>query len=97
MQVSLIVCAVFALHNLIAFARTGLDKRAAGRGGRRMPEKTIVLLALAGAGPGVLAAFYLFRHKTKHRSLLAAAWIGAVLSSVALVLLCILCGRLFPG
>lgn len=43
------------------------DKRAAKRAGhRRVPEKTLLALALAGGAGGLWAGMYAFRHKTRH-------------------------------
>lgn len=36
-----------------------------------LSEKAIQWYAVAGGGPGILAGAYIFRHKTKHRVLLA--------------------------
>lgn len=56
---------LFNLSGLLLMAR---DKTQARRGGRRIPEKTLFLLAAAGGSAGVLAGIWLFRHKTRHRS-----------------------------
>lgn len=74
-QADLVLVAVMSLAGLAAM---GLDKSIA-RGNedrvrrgkkprRRIPEKTLFLLATLGGSPGVLAGMYLFRHKTKHKS-----------------------------
>ena len=55
-----------ALVNLIAFAVYGADKRRAKKDKRRVPEKTLFLLALIGGSVGALAGMYTFRHKTRH-------------------------------
>ncbi|MBE6918580.1 MAG: DUF1294 domain-containing protein [Ruminococcaceae bacterium] len=55
-----------ALVNVIAFAVYGADKRRAKKDKRRVPEKTIFLLALIGGSVGALAGMYTFRHKTRH-------------------------------
>ena len=55
-----------ALVNLIAFAVYGADKRRAKKDKRRVPEKTLFLLAFIGGSVGALAGMYTFRHKTKH-------------------------------
>jgi uncharacterized membrane protein YsdA (DUF1294 family) len=44
-----------------------LDKRRARRGVRRLSEKSLHLLELAGGWPGTLAAGHLIRHKTLDR------------------------------
>lgn len=52
--------------NVLAFLLMGWDKRQARRGGRRMPEKWVFLLALLGGTPGAMLGMYAFRHKTRH-------------------------------
>jgi uncharacterized membrane protein YsdA (DUF1294 family) len=80
---------IYAVMSLITFTYYGLDKRRAGRGGWRIPEKTLHLLELLGGWPGALLAQSLFRHKRSKASYMlvfwlivalhAAAWIGAYL------------------
>ena len=45
--------------NLLAFTVYGADKR-------RVPEKTLFLLAIIGGSVGAWAGMYTFRHKTRH-------------------------------
>ena len=54
--------------NLTSFLIMVLDKQCARRGTRRVPEKTLFLLAWLGGATGVYLAMKLARHKTKHRS-----------------------------
>jgi len=42
------------------------DKRCAGKDARRVPERTLFLVALFGGSLGCWAGMYLFRHKTQH-------------------------------
>ena len=55
-----------AAVNVIAFVVYGADKRRAKKERRRVPEKTLFLLALIGGSVGAWAGMYTFRHKTRH-------------------------------
>ncbi len=56
------------LLSLLLFTVMGADKGRARRGKRRVPEKTLFLLALLGGAPGGTLGMRVFRHKTRHRS-----------------------------
>lgn len=53
--------------NLLTFAAMGWDKWKARRKGRRIPERTLFLLAFFGGSLGGLAGMAVFRHKTRHK------------------------------
>lgn len=53
------------LINIAAYAVFGWDKHKARRGGWRIPEKTLLLLALAGGSIGAWIGMKVFRHKTR--------------------------------
>lgn len=55
-----------AAVNLLAFTVYGADKRRAKKDKRRVPEKTLFLLAIIGGSVGAWAGMYTFRHKTRH-------------------------------
>ena len=42
-----------------------IDKRKAKYGRWRIPEKTLLIIALLGGSVGTIAGMYLFRHKTQ--------------------------------
>src|SRR4051812_9186491 len=87
--------AVLAYLGLVAvmsgacFVAYGLDKRRATRGGRRVPERTLHLLAFLGGWPGALLGRRQFRHKTKKVPFRIVFWavvvlhVGAVAYAVA--------------
>ena len=52
--------------NLFGFLIMWWDKRCAQKGARRVPERTLFLVALCGGTVGSLGGMYLFRHKTQH-------------------------------
>jgi uncharacterized membrane protein YsdA (DUF1294 family) len=58
-----------AVFNLAAFAAQGLDKRRSIRSPHsRLRERTLLLLGLPLAAPGMLYGMARFRHKTRKRS-----------------------------
>ena len=53
--------------NVLTFLLYGIDKWKARRGKWRIPEDTLIWLAIAGGSIGALLGMYLFRHKTQHK------------------------------
>ena len=51
--------------NLIGLLIMYADKRKAKYGRWRIPEKTLLLVAMLGGSNGTIAGMYLFRHKTQ--------------------------------
>lgn len=64
MQYTYIIVPIIII-NVITFLVYGEDKRRARRNKWRIPEKTLILLALLGGAPGALAGMQVFRHKTR--------------------------------
>lgn len=64
----LLLGGLLLLLNVGAVLVMGWDKFQAQRQGRRVPERTLFLLALGGGSVGCLAGMYGFRHKTQHAS-----------------------------
>ena len=53
--------------NILAFAVYGWDKmRSKVQGARRVPEKTLFLLAILGGSVGAIAGMRVWHHKTRH-------------------------------
>lgn len=77
-----------ALINLTAFILYGADKKKAKRGQWRIPEKTLLGVAVIGGSAGAILGMFLFRHKTKH-------WYFAVFFPLLLVAQAALIGYLF--
>jgi len=65
--------------SLASFIAYGVDKRRATTGGRRVPERTLHLLAFLGGWPGAVLGRRRFRHKTRKVPFLVAFWAVAVL------------------
>jgi len=54
--------------NVVTAVVYAWDKIQARRGNRRIPERTLFLLNLAGGFIGAWIVFFGMRHKTRHRS-----------------------------
>ena len=78
-RVSVVVAYVLGF-GLITFLTYGYDKLQAIRGGRRVPERTLLMLALIGGALGGWAGMLIWRHKTNH----ASFWIAQVIGTMAI-------------
>ena len=78
--------AVLGLMNLITFFTYAYDKHIArqNKGKRRVPERTLLLLAFCGGCIGAAFGMFLCRHKTKHTRFLILVplsvllWVAAI-------------------
>ena len=70
--------------NSITFFVYMVDKLNAKKKLRRVSEKNLILLAVAGGSAGALFAMYLLRHKTKHLSFTVSVPIILILQAVCL-------------
>lgn len=66
MTITYFVLAVLSCINIVAFAMYGIDKYRARKQQHRIPEATLLGIALAGGALGAWIAMYVFRHKTRH-------------------------------
>lgn len=69
----------YACVSLVCFTAYALDKRAARTGRRRTPERTLLLLGLAGGWPGAFVAQRWLRHKSSKRAFQMKFWLTVVL------------------
>lgn len=61
-----IFLAYFVIINVIAFIMYGVDKQKARKHQFRIPEKTLIGIAVLGGSLGAWFGMQVFRHKTKH-------------------------------
>ena len=85
--------AALGVMNLVTFIVYAADKRIAqkNKGGRRVPERTLILLAFCGGCIGALLGMYLCRHKTKHTKFLILVPLAALLWVAAFVIFVLFC------
>lgn len=80
MRLWLIVLALDVLvMSTVTFLHYAWDKRRAGRGGWRVPEHRLHLLALFGGWPGALIGRRLLRHKSRKTRFRVVFWLTVVL------------------
>jgi uncharacterized membrane protein YsdA (DUF1294 family) len=80
-----IVGLAYALASIVCFAAYALDKAAAGSRARRTPERTLLLLGLAGGWPGAVLAQQWLRHKSVKPSFRVRFWCTVVLNAGSFV------------
>lgn len=73
--------------NGLLFVLMGIDKSKAKKHRWRIPEKTLLLLGVAGGGFGGLMGQKVFRHKTRKPVFYVIFIIGILLAAVAVFLL----------
>jgi uncharacterized membrane protein YsdA (DUF1294 family) len=78
-DVSMVVAYILGF-GLITFLTYGYDKLQAIRGGRRVLEPALLILALIGGALGGWAGMLIWRHKTNH----ASFWIAQVIGTIAI-------------
>ena len=61
-----VLTAYLVLVNAAALALMLVDKQKARRGVWRIPEATLLGIAVFGGSIGAIIGMYLFRHKTRH-------------------------------
>lgn len=80
-----LVLAWLVVVNVATAAAYAYDKMAAPRGGRRVRERTLWILCLAGGVGGAWLVFFGMRHKTLHRSFWVVQSVATVLWAGILV------------
>jgi uncharacterized membrane protein YsdA (DUF1294 family) len=78
----------YGVASVVCFIVYALDKSAAIAQRRRIPERTLLLLGLAGGWPGGWIAQRWLRHKTAKTSFQIAFWLSAALNVAAVGWLC---------
>lgn len=74
--------------NVIGFLSMFIDKQKAKRGNWRIPEKTLVTIALLGGSIGGLLGMHIFRHKT-HKPRFSIGFPVILVVQILLVFYCI--------
>lgn len=72
--------------NLLALIASGWDKLAAIRRRRRVPENTLMLLAVLLGGPGLYLSFFLFHHKVRKKKFMVGVPLIMAAQALAYVL-----------
>ena len=78
------VAALYLFFSVIAFFNYARDKSAARSGQRRITERRLLIIGLAGGWPGALLAQQTLRHKTAKRSFQLQFWVSVVVNLLAL-------------
>lgn len=79
------LAALYGFASLACFIAYALDKTAARQARHRTPERTLLLLGLAGGWPGGLLAQQLLRHKSSKPSFQLKFWCTVALNGAAVL------------
>ncbi|MDN7132603.1 DUF1294 domain-containing protein [Halomonas sp. MC140] len=79
------IAALYAVVSVITYITYVVDKKAAIKNRRRVSEKSLHLLALAGGWPGALLAQQRWRHKTQKASFRVVFWLTVIVNLACLV------------
>lgn len=66
-KIQIMIAIYLILVNLTAFIMYGLDKQKAVRHKWRLPERTLIGIAVFGGSLGALIGMKVFHHKTRHK------------------------------
>lgn len=83
----LLLVALYITASLVCLLLYALDKKAAQAGRRRISERTLLLVGLAGGWPGALLAQQWFRHKSSKRAFLLKFWATVLINIVVVACL----------
>lgn len=61
------IIGAFIVLNIITFLTFGLDKLKAKKGKWRIPESTLLIMAIIGGSIGAYLGMKVWRHKTMHK------------------------------
>jgi len=94
-ELPVLIPAIYLVASAATFLAYVIDKSAAQNGRRRISEKTLHLLALAGGWPGALIAQQTERHKTQKASFRVVFWLTVFLNCATFVWLHTADGRAY--
>ncbi|MGP3500962.1 DUF1294 domain-containing protein, partial [Salmonella enterica subsp. enterica serovar Dublin] len=80
------------LANVLTLAIYGIDKTAARKTLRRVPESTLLVFGVVGGWPGAIVGQQLFRHKTQKQPFKTYFIVSVIVSIVVTVAIY----RLYP-
>ncbi|ELU2351365.1 DUF1294 domain-containing protein [Salmonella enterica] len=82
----------FLLANVLTLAIYGIDKTAARKTWRRVPESTLLVFGVVGGWPGAIVGQQLFRHKTQKQPFKTYFIVSVIVS----ILVTVVIYRLYP-
>lgn len=75
----------FLLANMLTLVVYGVDKMAACKAWRRVPESTLLIFGFVGGWPGAIVGQQIFRHKTQKQPFKTKFIFSVVLNTGTLV------------
>lgn len=82
--------AYIAIISVISVIITIYDKKIAGTGERRIPEKTLLTFSAIGGSVAMLLTMFAIRHKTQHKKFMIGIPVIMILQAAFIVAVCVL-------
>ena len=80
------ILVVYLLWNAFAFCLMGFDKRRAVKGGRRVPEKVLLLVSFLLGGLGILLGAVFWHHKTRKAKFIIGIPISLLVNCLIIIM-----------
>ena len=77
-----------AVISILSIIITIYDKKIAGTGVRRIPEKTLLVFSAIGGSVAMLLTMFAIRHKTQHKKFMIGIPLIMIVQAVLIYLIC---------
>ncbi len=77
-----------AVISILSIIITIYDKKIAGTGARRIPEKTLLVFSAIGGSVAMLLTMFAIRHKTQHKKFMIGIPLIMIVQAVLIYLIC---------
>ena len=82
------VIVYMVIISILSIIITIYDKKIAGSGARRIPEKTLLTFSAIGGSVAMLLTMFAIRHKTQHKKFMIGIPVIMILQAIIIYFIC---------